>query len=425
VIDAGQVDDIAYIAMECLEGSNLRELLAAQGVLPISDVVRFALHVCEGLQEAHGHNIVHRDIKPSNLFVSCDDDGDPCLKILDFGVSKIGSPTHAREAFTETGALLGTPLYMAPEQLRSARAADVRSDIWSLGATLFECIAGRPAFEAESLAGLGASIVSDEPPSLLEVRPDVPTLLAEIVARCLQKDPAARFASVADLSRALETLYTQLPALPAATRAAGAGRRASSEDTMTEDTTESVVAEGFGAASGLESEDTESNAGPTQTSVTVPLSGRSNAAPRRWLALGAAVVGLGAWLLGSGVAGRTVQQTREAGDLATAAAPSVKGAPPEPNEVATAVANAGGAFPGPPAASASLGKSKPPNLPPTSTARGFRAKPNGTRAINSPNELARPTGPKKVASTRSKPSASVSSSPAVVSSSPEPLEFRD
>ncbi len=423
VIEAGQVEDIAYIAMERLQGSNLRELLIARGVLPIADVVRFALHACEALHEAHERSIVHRDIKPSNLFVCNGDDGESILKILDFGVSKIGSPTLAREAFTETGALLGTPLYMAPEQLRSARAADVRSDIWSLGATIFECVSGRPAFEADSLPGLGASIVSDDPPDLLEVRPDAPAQLAEIVARCLKKDPASRYASAQDLFQALERLSTQLRERPPGQVVVGAQSPANSDETETEDT---PGAFGLGRVLGSDPAGAESSAGPTQTSVTVPLSVAQKATRWPWLVAAVAALGFAAWVLGSGPilggvnpAGgkkyKATQVTRSAG--ATLSGTVASGhATDGPGSAATQ------------AASASV--DAPTASPPISSADSVgsalqHAHSTPSRASKNSDKRSRATKPVLTTADKSRPSAPASSTPAPVSSGVDPLEFRD
>ena len=421
VIEAGQVEDIAYIAMERLQGSNLRELLVARGVLPISDVVRFSLHACEALHEAHERSIVHRDIKPSNLFICDGDGGESFLKILDFGVSKIGTPALIREAFTETGALLGTPLYMAPEQLRSARAADVRSDIWSLGATLFECVSGRPAFDAESLPGLGASIVSDDPPSLLEVRPDAPPQLAEIVARCLQKDPAARFASAQDLQRALERLSTQLRDLPSGSDVVGAYLPAGFDETKTED---ALGVSGPSAVVENDPVDAEPSAGPTQTSVTIPLSAGRKAARWPWVAGGVGALGLGAWLFGSGAmqgSASWASGKNHAANRVTRSAGAKLAQPHAPDLQAMGVDGAVA-----PAASADV--DKPLAVSPRSNAGMPKSAPQRPRSLTRSASNFNTRSPARkpvVAPSSSARSAPASSAPAPVSSGADPLEFRD
>jgi serine/threonine-protein kinase len=192
-------EGLPYLVMEYLEGHDLEAELNARGPLPIGEAVAYILQVCSAMAEAHDAGIVHRDLKPSNLFLCPDRDG-WIVKVLDFGISKMSDEGDAR--LTNTQASVGTPLYMSPEQVRSARNVDSRTDIWALGVILYELLAGRTPFEGSTTAA-AASIVADATPPLNEFRDDVPADLAEIIYRALAKDPKARYATVTELAQAL------------------------------------------------------------------------------------------------------------------------------------------------------------------------------------------------------------------------------
>ncbi|MBE7481736.1 MAG: protein kinase [Polyangiaceae bacterium] len=203
VIEVGQLDGgEPYIVMELLEGSDLADRVAA-GPLPVEDALDYVLQACEAIAEAHSKGIVHRDLKPANLFLTKRADGSPCVKVLDFGISSMSGPNAPDHALTRTGAIMGSPFYMSPEQAKSARTADGRSDIWSLGAVLFELLAGRPPFLGETMGELIAAILTEEPKPLRALRPDAPEGLEAVVVRCLAKEPAARYATVGELAKAL------------------------------------------------------------------------------------------------------------------------------------------------------------------------------------------------------------------------------
>jgi eukaryotic-like serine/threonine-protein kinase len=209
VTDVGTLDTGApYLVMEYLDGKDLAASLATDGLPSVPQAAEFIVQACEALEEAHTRGIIHRDIKPSNLFLTKKPNGQPSIKVLDFGISKLSpnggsSAAGANMNATSTKAVFGSPLYMAPEQMRSAAKVDARADVWSLGATLYELLAGRVPFVAESLMELCLKVAQEPPDSLREIRPDVPRELEAIVVRCLAKDPAARFASAADLALAL------------------------------------------------------------------------------------------------------------------------------------------------------------------------------------------------------------------------------
>jgi serine/threonine-protein kinase len=206
VSDVGQLDNGSpYMVMEYLEGGDLAAWLKQRGPLPVEQAVEFVLQACVAVAEAHVLGIVHRDLKPANLFCVRRSDGQLCIKVLDFGISKVTNPsgTGPSAAMTSTSALMGTPLYMSPEQMRSSKDVDARTDIWALGAILHELLAGRPAFLAESVTELAIKVASEPAPPVRSFRPDVPAELEAIVLQCLEKRREDRYRDVGELSIAL------------------------------------------------------------------------------------------------------------------------------------------------------------------------------------------------------------------------------
>jgi eukaryotic-like serine/threonine-protein kinase len=199
VADVGTFESGApYIVMELLEGSDLASLLEAHGPMPVQRAADHVLQACIGIAEAHALGIVHRDLKPANLFLTSRPDGTPLIKVLDFGIAKAQGEQGA--SLTQTSAMLGSPRYMSPEQLRSPRDVDVRSDIWAIGVILYELVSGRPPFTGETLTEIALRIAMDPPAPLIGRLPHGFDLL---VNRCLEKDPAQRYPDLANLAHAL------------------------------------------------------------------------------------------------------------------------------------------------------------------------------------------------------------------------------
>jgi serine/threonine protein kinase len=205
VMDAGRLDDgLPYLVMEYLNGLDLDQVLVQRGKLALEEAVEYLLQAMEAVADAHAAGIVHRDLKPSNLFLTARADGSPLVKVLDFGISKAFDATGAKHvSLTATSMTLGSPLYMSPEQVRSSKTVDARTDVWALGIIAYELLAGVQPFEAETVTGLCAKIVADEPVPLRSIRPDVPPAFEAVVMRCLEKSAASRYQSVAELAAAL------------------------------------------------------------------------------------------------------------------------------------------------------------------------------------------------------------------------------
>jgi serine/threonine protein kinase len=211
VFEIGRLPDGApYMVLELLQGKDLDRVSRERGPLPVEEAVQYVLETCHAIAEAHGRGIIHRDLKPSNLYLSEREGAPPIVKVLDFGISKSTLLDAGRQgpegALTSTESTLGSPHYMSPEQLRSAKKVDRRTDVWSLGIILHKLLSGNLAFESESVGAHLAAIVADPPTPLRQHRPDAPAALEAVILRCLQKDLTLRFQNVGQLAVALAPL---------------------------------------------------------------------------------------------------------------------------------------------------------------------------------------------------------------------------
>jgi eukaryotic-like serine/threonine-protein kinase len=194
-------EGLHYLVMELLEGRSLRDELRSRGPLPVTEAVRYVREACEGVDEAHRAGIVHRDLKPANLFLSVEG-GLRVIKVIDFGIAKAMGSADTKGQ-TATNAPLGTYLYMSPEQARSARSVDARTDVWSLGVVLYQLLTSKTPFDGEGLLGLIYAIATQAPAPLLSWRPDLPEALVAVIERALCKDREGRYPTMYALSQAL------------------------------------------------------------------------------------------------------------------------------------------------------------------------------------------------------------------------------
>jgi predicted Ser/Thr protein kinase len=206
VIDVSTLESGSpYMVMEFLEGSDLSQVIEAGGPLPVEDAALYVIQACEALAEAHAHGIIHRDLKPATLFLANQAGGSRKVKVLDFGISKTLTATDPGllGSLTRTSSMMGSPLYMSPEQMKSARDVDLRTDIWALGVILYESLTGNTPFTGGSIPEISAKILLEDPRPLNQVKPELPQELADVAARALRKQPEMRFQNVADLAMAL------------------------------------------------------------------------------------------------------------------------------------------------------------------------------------------------------------------------------
>jgi serine/threonine-protein kinase len=197
IFDAGEDQDLAYIAMEFLKGHDLQRHTQVAGLLPVPQVLRIVARVADALAYAHSQGVVHRDVKPANVMI---DPADGSVKVTDFGIARITDSSRTR-----TGMVLGTPSFMSPEQM-SGRRVDGRADLYSLGVMLFQLLTGRLPHQAESMAKLMYQIANEPAPDVRELRPDLPETLANVVALALEKRPEVRYADGRQMAADLRTI---------------------------------------------------------------------------------------------------------------------------------------------------------------------------------------------------------------------------
>ncbi len=343
VVDVGTLDNGApYMIMEFLEGCDLGQLLAKHGPLRVDEAVGYVLQACDAVSEAHASGIVHRDLKPGNLFLTRKPNGAAHIKVLDFGISKSTKVGSEEFSLTKTTDVMGSPLYMAPEQVRSARDVDERTDIWAMGVILYELLTGRVPFPAQNVPQLCALILEKEPEPIAVVRPDLPFELVAAVQKCLAKDPAQRFSSIGDLMRVLFP-FAPAPAASGLTRsvspgfASAASASVGSLERPSQEWAETlagppppvipprVIPSDVGSLSALSNALGLESSGPPTASVTLP--GTAAAVRRRFLPLALALVAL-LLVAAVTVAGLVVLSSRAMRPAAPSALPAVSSVQP-------------------------------------------------------------------------------------------------
>jgi serine/threonine-protein kinase len=389
VSDVGKLENGApYMVMEFLEGGDLSAWLGQRGALPIEQAVEFVLQGCEAIAEAHALGIVHRDLKPANLFVIRRADGVLSVKVLDFGISKLTGlgGSDGAGSMTKTSAMMGSPLYMSPEQMQSSKNVDARGDIWALGVILYELVTGQTPFTADTMPELVLRIMTDAPAPMRNRRPDAPDGLEAVILRCLDKDRGKRFQTIGELAQAL------LPFGPRRAKASverisgvmmAAGLSASALALPPSSDQQATVA--GTAASWGRTADTKSR-GP-------------------WIALGgvAALVLTGVIVMAS----RKPAGTGEAPSATPAAtgAPAVTVAPPPPEAPA----------PTPEAPASAAASQKAPDAPPPSTTAAVAGKPE-----HAGHRLGQPTAPVAPAAQSIPPAVTPVAAPSPVPVAPPP-----
>ena len=202
IYDAGEQDELGYIAMELVEGQSLKNWSRKPNLMPLPQIVPTLASVAEALEYAHQQGVVHRDIKPANIMIT----KERLVKVMDFGIAKMASSNK-----TQTDIVLGTPTYMSPEQI-AGKKVDGRSDVFSVGVVLFELLTGQPPFTADNLSALLFAIAHHPHPDLHTLRPDLPPIFQEVVNRALQKELPQRYRRAGELAQDLRDCLHSLAA---------------------------------------------------------------------------------------------------------------------------------------------------------------------------------------------------------------------
>ncbi len=393
VLDVGTLENGApYMVMEYLEGADLGSVLSERGPLPIEAACDYVVQACEAVAEAHSLGIIHRDIKPQNLFLTQRVGGGPMIKVLDFGVSKVTGPSSKN--LTQTTAVMGSPLYMSPEQMRSSRNVDPRSDVWAMGVVLYEMITGHVPFDAESMPELCLKVVSDPPRSIDELRPNVPIALKTIMLKCLEKNPDNRYADMSEVASALESFIPPMSrvSVERARMVMSGTRRMTSApglDALPVLAKTSPLAAAGSGASGVSGDARATPAPWSGTQNSQSGAPKKTKSPVVLVALGAIVLGLGLGAVaisgalggdktkasgGSTTTTATTTATATATTTATTTAATTATAP----EVASATPSASTVASAAPPPSASIAKPAPTGVRPPGTGPGNVPPPKNT-----------------------------------------------
>jgi len=321
ILHVGEVRGVPYFVMEYSPGHDLAEELKRNGPPELELSLEYVLQLLEALAEAHRAGIVHRDLKPANLYLTVREDDSPTLKVLDFGISKSGDVSVGGK-LTLDGAMIGSPVYMSPEQIKDSANVDARSDIWSVGVLAFELVSGIQPFRAKTVPAMIAAVCANPPPAL---PPWVPLELQSVILKCLEKDPAQRFQSVEELARALSPFAEDLACRMSIDRILR--RRSSRPPPMSESKPEDPrLSDPFRVSISAYERDAEAEA-PARPSLRRPL-----------VATGAALVAAGLLF-----AGYRLRSERSLPLLGPAAAPSPFSSAPQPANSVRPAAPAGGA----------------------------------------------------------------------------------
>ncbi|WP_437736985.1 serine/threonine-protein kinase [Sorangium sp. So ce1335] len=441
VLDVGTLETGApFMVMEYLEGSDLQQTLRERGPLELEEAVGYVLEACEAIAEAHAAGIIHRDLKPANLFLTRGADGSGMVKVLDFGISKALADPSAAGAepelgLTKTAMVLGSPLYMAPEQMRSARTVDTRADIWSLGAILYQLLTARVPFDASSLSELILMINTEAPPSPSLFRRDLPPGLEAAILRCLERDVAKRFRSVAELAGAivdfgpplalasLERIERTLGLVPAVAwrdRASAARERMSVPPGPTAQARGSVMPPADAAAGTAAAATAGAAVGPSAATAPGWAAAGSASAGRKRTGLVLALAGVGVAAVLGGVLRLVLFRSDPADPSALAetttagpSAPATAAAPPPVAPIVTAATAAAPADTATAPATASA-----PAAAPVASPAIASASPAATTATPAPTAPRR-TAPAGSASARPATAASSSAAPSTTTAAPQ------
>src|SRR5262245_12893895 len=223
VFDFGNEKDMVYMAMELLEGTDLKDLIVKKAALRLEDKLSIIEQICDGLAKAHEKGVLHRDLKPANIHVL----PNGTVKIMDFGLARLGV-----SEITRTGTVMGTPNYMSPEQVRGEKV-DARSDLFSVGAVMYELLAGHKPFEAETMHSVLFQVLDQEPQPLRKWIPEMPLPLAHVVAKALANDAKLRYQTATDMRGGLRNARRVMAAGRAAAAALGGPASAESETEAT------------------------------------------------------------------------------------------------------------------------------------------------------------------------------------------------